>query len=165
MKTVIITAVLLFSVTACQKDIKQKKDNSAIPNSTAMENPTTKTGIEKSLHIYFDALNQSNAEQAVGQYTSDGIFMPAGLPTASGTSELTTAYKNIFQAIQLNVNFKIEEIVTLDDNTAFVRTQSNGTQLIHANGQKTEELNREFFLMKNENGAWKISRYMFNQTR
>lgn len=128
-----------------------------------MKNQIAKLEIEKALDIYFDALNKSNVGQAVGQYTEDGVFMPAGLPTATGTLELTTAYQNVFKAIQLNVTFKIEEIVSPDDSVAFVSTQSNGTQLIHANGQKTKELNREFFVMRNESGIWKIARYMFNQ--
>jgi len=168
MRKIITSAVLLLALTACQNETKQQTDNSNIYNSkksTAMENQTAKMGIEKSLGIYFDALNNSNAAQAVSQYTSDGIFMPTGLPTATGTSELTTAYENVFKAIELNVTFKLEEIVSLNDSVAFVRTQSNGTQLIHANGQKTEELNREFFMMRNENGIWKISRYMFNQPK
>lgn len=165
MKVITTLAALLLILTACQKATKQKQNNSTTINSATMENKTAKIEIEKSLGIYFDALNKSNVEQAVSQYTSDGIFMPTGLPTAAGTSELTTAYENVFKAIQLNVTFKIEEIVLSDNSTAFVRTQSNGTQLIHANNQKTEELNREFFLMKNENGSWKISRYMFNQPK
>ncbi|ATP58226.1 hypothetical protein CPT03_18025 [Pedobacter ginsengisoli] len=168
MRKIITSAVLLLALAACQNKAKQQKNDSNISNSkksTTMENQTAKNGIEKSLSIYFDALNKSSAEQAVSQYTADGIFMPTGLPTATGISELTSAYKNVFKAIQLNVSFKLEEIISLDDSVAFVRTQSNGTQLIHANGQKTEELNREFFLMRNENGIWKIARYMFNQPK
>lgn len=168
MRKILASALLLLALAACQNKTTQQKDNLNISNSkktTAMENQKTKIGIEKSLGIYFDALNNSSAEAAVGQYTADGVFMPTGLPTATGTSELTTAYENVFKAIQLNVTFKVEEIVSLNDSVAFVRTQSNGTQLINANGQKTEELNREFFLMKNENGIWKIARYMFNQPK
>lgn len=128
-----------------------------------MENQ--KTQIEQTLSVYFDALNKSSVAQAVGQYTKDGIFMATGAPTAAGTTELTAAYEHVFKTLQLNVTFKVEEIVSLDEHTAFVRTQSNGTQLIHATGQTTEELNREFFLLKNENGTWKIARYMFNQPK
>ena len=129
-----------------------------------MENQSAKQQIEKSLTIYFDALNKSSVEQAVGQYTADGVFMPTGLPTASGTAELKLAYSNVFKAIKLNVKFDIEEI-TVVDTIAFVRTQSQGTQLIHATGKRTEELNREFFLLRQENGTWKIARYMFNQPK
>ncbi|WP_316839754.1 nuclear transport factor 2 family protein [Pedobacter gandavensis] len=168
MRMVIVSGVLLLSLAACQNGPKNQEDNLNISNSkktTAMESQITQTAIEKSLSIYFDALNKSNVQQAVGQYTEDGVFMPTGFPTASGTSELTTAYENVFKAIQLNVTFNVEEIVSLDDNVAFVRTQSSGTQLIQANSQKTEELNREFFLMKKDNGVWKIARYMFNQPK
>ncbi|WP_316751084.1 hypothetical protein [Pedobacter gandavensis] len=73
-----------------------------------MENQITQTAIEKSLSIYFDALNKSNVQQAVGQYTGDGVFMPTGFPTARGMAELTMAYENVFKAIQLNVTFKVE---------------------------------------------------------
>lgn len=168
MRMVIVSVVLLLSLAACQNGIKNQEDNFNISNSKkskAMENQITQIAIEKSLSIYFDALNKSNVQQAVGQYTGDGVFMPTGFPTATGTSELTTAYENVFKAIQLNVIFKVEEIVSLDDNVAFVRTQSSGTQLIHANSQKTEELNREFFLMRKDNSVWKIARYMFNQPK
>lgn len=168
MRNILVLALLLLALIACQNKGTQQKDNSNISNSkkiTAMENQTIKIGIAKSLGIYFNALNKSSADQAVGQYTADGVFMPSGLPTANGTSELTTAYENVFKAIQLNVTFKVEEIVALNDSVAFVRTQSNGTQLVHGTGQKTEELNREFFLMRNEEGNWKIARYMFNQPK
>ncbi|WP_316803294.1 nuclear transport factor 2 family protein [Pedobacter nototheniae] len=168
MRKMIVLLMLLLTIAACQNEKKQPQSNSNTFNSKktkTMDNQIVKTEIKKSLSIYFDALNKSSVEQAVGQYTADGIFMPTGFPTANSTSELTMAYENIFKAIQLNVTFKIEEIVALDDHVAFVRTQSTGTQLIHDNGQKTEELNREFFLMRKENGIWRIMRYMFNQPK
>lgn len=149
MRKVILSVVLLTSLAACQNAVKHQKNNSNISNSkksTIMENQTAQIEIEKSLSIYFDALNKSNVQQAVGQYTDDGVFMPTGLPTAAGTSNLTTAYENVFKAIQLNVAFKVEEIVSLDDSAAFVRTQSNGTQLIRANGQKNRGIKQRVFL-------------------
>ncbi|MBS1511469.1 MAG: DUF4440 domain-containing protein [Bacteroidetes bacterium] len=123
-----------------------------------------KEAIEKTLTIYFGSLNASDVKTAVGSYTSDGVFMPAKFPTAAGTEQLVMAYENVFKAIQLNVTVKIEEVIVRDD-IAFARTLSNGTTLIHATGETTPEENREFFLLRKENGAWKIARYMFNQPR
>ena len=169
MKNIVLlaTALLLTLTVRSQKTQaqEQKINTSKLKKSTTMENQSVKNEIEKSLAVYFDALNKSSVDQAIGQYTPDGIFMGTGLPTATGKSELKKAYENIFKAIQLNVTFKVEEVVSLGDNVAFVRTQSNGSQVILANGKKTEEINREFFLMKNENGIWKIARYMFNQPK
>ncbi|RKE57087.1 YybH family protein [Sphingobacterium detergens] len=167
MKKITAWAALLLIGAAVQHtangQTKQLNSSKSI-KSTTIKNQSAQQQIEKSLTIYFDALNKSSVEQAIGQYTTDGIFMPTGLPTATGTAQLKIAYTNVFKAIQLNVKFDIEEI-NLSGDIAFVRTQSHGTQLIHATGQKTEELNREFFLLKRENGTWKIARYMFNQPK
>ncbi len=120
--------------------------------------------IEKTLNNYFASLNVSDVKTAVGSYTTDGVFMPTNLPTATGTTQLVTAYENVFKAIQLNVTVKIEEIIIKDD-IAFARTLSNGTTLIHATGETIPEENREFFLLRKDGGEWKIARYMFNKPK
>ena len=128
-----------------------------------MEN-LDRTVIEKTLNTYFGSLNASDVNAAVSSYTADGVFMPAKFPTAIGTDQLMVAYGNVFKAIQLNVTVKIEEVIIRDD-VAFARTLSNGTVLIHATGETTAEENREFFLLRKDNGEWKIARYMFNQPK
>lgn len=128
-----------------------------------MENKD-KQAIEKMLVNYFGSLNTSNVETAVGSYTSDGVFMPTKFPTAAGTAQLVAAYENVFKAIQLNVTVNIEEVIVRDD-IAFARTVSNGTTLIRTTGETVPEENREFFLLRKENGEWKIARYMFNQPK
>lgn len=162
MKNIIIIAVLLLSVEACTNETKNHSNNNS-QKLTEMDNQN-KAAIEKTLTTYFGSLNTSNVKTAVGSYTPDGVFMPTKFPTATGTEQLVTAYENVFKAIQLNVTVKIEEIIVRDD-FAFARTLSNGTTLIHATGETTPEENREFFLLRKENGEWKIARYMFNQPK
>ena len=162
MKNIIIVAVLLLSVVACTNETKNHSNNNT-QKLTEMENQN-KTAIEKTLNTYFGSLNESDVKTAVGSYTADGIFMPTKFPTATGTGQLVTAYENVFKAIQLNVTVKIEELIVSDD-IAFARTLSNGTTLIHATGETNPEENREFFLLKKENGEWRIARYMFNQSK
>lgn len=129
-----------------------------------MEQATDKLAIEKVLFIYEDALNTSDVNKVLQLYSQDGVFMPTTFPTAKGTEQLRESYTNVFEAIQLNVKFIIDEIAVSGD-MAFAQTSSKGTTLIHANGQTVPEENREFFLLKKENGAWKISRYMFNKAK
>lgn len=123
-----------------------------------------KAAVEETLENYFDALRRSDVRSAVSLYTTDGVFAPAGDPTASGTAELVTAYENIFKAIKLNVTKTILEVI-IKDEISFVRTQSNGTVLIHATGASIPAENREFFLLRKVQGDWKIARYMFNQPK
>jgi uncharacterized protein (TIGR02246 family) len=128
-----------------------------------MENQD-KAAVEKTLNNYFSSLNESDVKTAVGSYTTDGVFMAAGSPTAIGTAQLVTAYENLFKAIQLTVKVKIDEVIIKDD-TSFVRTHSNGTTLLHATRETIPAENREFFLLRKEQGEWKIARYIFNQPK
>lgn len=129
-----------------------------------MEQTIEKQAIEKLLFAYEDALNKSDVNKVLQVYTHDGVFMPTTLPTANGTEQLKESYTNIFNAIQLNIKFTIEEIV-VSGNFAFAQTFSKGTTLIHANGQTVGEENREFFFLIKESEEWKISRYMFNKAK
>ncbi|WP_153796802.1 YybH family protein [Foetidibacter luteolus] len=123
-----------------------------------------KASIEQTLENYFDSLRRSDAKTAVGLYTTDGVFVPAGDLTVTGTEQLVPAYENLFKAIQLNVTKKVLEVIVKDD-LSFVRTQSSGSVLIHATGASIPAENREFFVLRKEQGDWKIARYMFNQPK
>ena len=123
-----------------------------------------KQEIEGVLMTYKEALNASDAEKATSLYTKDGIFMPLGAPSAIGSEKIKGAYEFVFSNIQLNIEFYIEEI-TVENKFAFAVTSSKGSTLIHATKETIPEENRELFIFENENGIWKIARYMFNKTK
>ena len=123
-----------------------------------------KQEIEAVLMTYKEALNASDAEKATSLYTKDGIFMPLGVPSAIGSEKIKGAYEFVFSNIQLNIEFYIEEI-TVENKFAFAVTSSKGSTLIHATKETIPEENRELFIFENENGVWKIARYMFNKTK
>lgn len=152
--------MLFVTMASCNNQGENQNENNK-QKSTTMENQD-KAAIENILNLYFGSLNKSDVKTAVGSYTTDGVFMPAKFPTATGTEQLTVAYENVFKAFQLNVTLKIEEIIIRDD-IAFARTLSKGTTHINATGETTPEENREFFLLRKDSGEWRIARYMFNQ--
>ncbi|MEM7325734.1 MAG: nuclear transport factor 2 family protein [Actinomycetota bacterium] len=115
------------------------------------------------LDSYERALNISDPDLAASWYTSDGIFMPTTLPTVTGT-DLAAGYRQIFEAIRLNVSFSIDELVVTSIDTASALTRSNGTQTVPATGDESAESNREIFLFRRtDRHGWKIARYMFNK--
>ena len=114
------------------------------------------------LATYERALNTDDTALAVSCYTRDGVFMPTTLPTASGPA-LTQAYDQTFAAIHLDVRFSIDELTVASDTVAYALTRSSGTRTVHATGAQTAESNREVFIFAVEDGAWKISRYLFNK--
>jgi len=123
-----------------------------------------KQEIEAVLMTYKEALNASDAEKATSLYTKDGIFMPLGAPSAIGLEKIKGAYEFVFSNIQLKIEFYIEEI-TVENKFGFAVTSSKGSTLIHTSKETIPEENRELFIFENENGVWKIARYMFNKTK
>jgi uncharacterized protein (TIGR02246 family) len=115
------------------------------------------------LATYERSLNTSDADLAASCYTADGIFMPTTLPTVTG-SDMADGYRQIFEAIRLNVAFTIDELAVTSDETAYALTRSNGNQTVLATGHQAAESNREMFLFqRTDTDDWKISRYMFNK--
>ncbi|RQO69503.1 DUF4440 domain-containing protein [Pedobacter sp. KBW06] len=162
-KSILLLSLLMTTGLANIKAQHKKQFNNNTKKSIKME--TVKTAIEKLLINYQDALNGSDVSKVLPLYTTDGVFMPQGGPSAIGQEQLKGAYEFVFKNLQLNIKFQIDETVLINENYAFARTISRGTQLIHATGVKGEEENRELFVLQRENGAWKIARYVFNKMK
>ncbi len=159
MKNLLITlAALLPFITMAKSNLCEN----AKVLKTEIMNEKEQSEIKKVLFSYRDALNESNAEKVLSLYTENGVFMPTRAPTAIGQEQLKGTYEFVFSNIQLNIEFYIDEIEIVGEY-AFARTTSKGTTLIHASGETVPEENRELFVLKKENGSWKIDRYMFNK--
>ena len=138
--------------------------NQTEQSKTIVMKTSEKESIETLLLNYRDALNASDVDQVMKLYTTDGVFMPSNAPTSMGTDQVRGAYEYVFSNIKLNIEFNIDE-VELAGDYAFARTTSQGTTLIHASGETVPEENRELFVLKQVEGAWKIDRYMFNKMK
>ena len=126
---------------------------------------TSENQIRELLATYERSLNTSDADLAASCYAADGIFMPTTLPTVTG-ADMADGYRQIFDAIRLDVAFTIDELAVTSDETAYALTRSNGTQTVLATGDNSAESNREIFLFqRTDTDDWKISRYMFNKSQ
>jgi len=155
----LMAAIILIS--ACQT---KNSDNQINNQDKGEMEAIEKQEIKNLLFTYRDALNASDVRKVLPLYTEDGIFMPSGAPTSTGTEQVKGAYEFVFSNIQLSIEFYIDEII-VNGEYAFARTTSKGTTLIHATGETVPEENRELFVLKKENGSWKIDRYMFNKMK
>ena len=113
------------------------------------------------LKTYETWVNAGDAARAAACYTSDGVFIPAGLPTVVGGA-MADAYAGLFKVLRLNITFSIDELVVASEEIAYALTHSHGTQTVLATGTEGIESNRELFIFRRGNGSWKIARYMFN---
>lgn len=114
---------------------------------------------------YNDALNASSVDQSLDLYADDGVFMPPYSSSAVGKAAVREAYIKVFKTITLNVKFTIAEVVQVAPTWAFVRTNSAGTNTLHATGKVSAEGNQELFVFrKHADGQWRIARYSFSPT-
>jgi len=161
MKSTILILAAITLISACQANNSDDQINNQ--DKGEME-AIEKQEIKNLLFTYRDALNASDVSKVLPLYTEDGIFMPSGAPTSIGTEQVKGAYEFVFSNIQLSIEFYIDEII-VNGEYAFARTTSKGSTLIHATGETIPEENRELFVLQNENGSWKIDRYMFNKMK
>lgn len=111
---------------------------------------------------YERLLNAADAESIAPLYTEGGIFMPQGLPTAAGREQVLDSYRAIFRDIALTIEFAVDEVL-VGDGVATALTRSSGSVRVLATGAEAAEANREVFVFVQEEGTWRIARYMFNK--
>jgi uncharacterized protein (TIGR02246 family) len=130
--------------------------------AAAEEGQMTDEGeIRDVLERYGRGLNSGDADLVMSCYAADAIFMPTALPTVAGAA-LRGWYTKFFEATKMDVTFTIDEVV-LSGTLAYAVTRSHGTQTALAKDTASPESNREVFIFAREDGAWKISRYLFNK--
>ncbi len=113
---------------------------------------------------YFEALNASDVNKVTSYFTTDGVLLAPGAPTATGTEQLKGTFKYVFDNFTYTLAVSIAE-VTVQGNYAFVASTSKGSFVIKASNQKIEDDFRETFILKKVNGQWKIARYMYNKSK
>jgi uncharacterized protein (TIGR02246 family) len=126
---------------------------------------STQAEIEGVLQAYETALNASDTAAVMKLFASDGVFMAPNNSSTVGVDAIKAAYKGIFQNIAFDTELKIDEIVQVAQNWAFVRTNSNGAVIVHATGQRVPDANHELFVFQmSDDHTWKIARYCFSTT-
>ena len=116
--------------------------------------------IETVIQSYQQALNEGNTQAVMALYSNDPVFMPQHVPAQLGRHQVEAAYNHVFQTIKLSVVFTVHEVEKIGD-VAYVRTTSAGITTILENDTKVTEGNNELFIFKQEDGTWKIHRYLF----
>ena len=133
-----------------------------IPGAVAGAQNTAEKQLHTLLANYETSLNAGDAARIEQLYTVDGVFMPAGFPTASGRPAVRGAYDAVFKNIRIAIHFTVDELKVKGD-FAYARTHSAGTSTVVATGASGPEANRELFIFARTADGWKIARYLFNK--
>jgi uncharacterized protein (TIGR02246 family) len=135
-----------------------------LPGAIAGAQNTAEKQIHALLDAYETSLNAADAGRIEQLYTADGVFMPAGFPTAAGRPAIRGTYEAIFKNIRIAIHFSVDELKVKGD-FAYARTHSAGTSTVVATSASGPEENRELFIFARTRAGWKIARYMFNKQK
>ncbi|MBI4660216.1 MAG: SgcJ/EcaC family oxidoreductase [Verrucomicrobia bacterium] len=129
--------------------------------STTAGAQTANRDISGVIKAYEKALNAGDTTAVMALYGNDPVFTPPNSKGLAGRDAVKAGYEGTFKAIKPSLVFTIHEIVELGD-TAYVRTSSEGEVEILANNAKVKDAYNELFIVRKEQGQWKIHRYIFN---
>jgi uncharacterized protein (TIGR02246 family) len=117
--------------------------------------------IRNLLQTYQRGLNEANLDLVRSVYADDAVVIGQPFPTATGMKAILSLYADFLSKLDFNVQFDLLEL-ELSGDLGYIRTRSHGT--IVPKGQKPVggEGNREIFIVKRIQGAWKFYRYIFN---
>ena len=95
-------------------------------------------------------------------YTDDAVLLPPNAASGVGIDAVRATYAGIFQTIHINLTFEIAEVKVVSPEWAFLRSTSNGTVTLLANGAQILSSNHELFVLHKTQGGWKLARYSFS---
>ena len=127
-----------------------------------ISNAAERTAIEATIFEYFRALNDSNVHAVLELYTEDrdAAVSPA---TVTGIEAVRKNYENIFLHIRFQVQTRIQELVEMSPEWAYVRTDSAGTFTPTRTGVGSPSTFHELFLLREtSDGKSHIARYSFS---
>lgn len=117
--------------------------------------------IQNLFQTYQRSLNEANVDLVKSVYAVDAIFIGQPFPIATGIDEIVSLYADFLSKLDFDVEFEILE-VELGENLGFARTRSRGTIVPKGQTPAGSDGNREVFVLKKIDGAWKFYRYIFN---
>lgn len=152
-----LAIVVALCLAGCASTYQWKANTSAQGNEGQIMNQE----IQTLLQTYQRSLNEGNVDLVRSVYADDAVFIGAPFPTATGKAAIVALYADFLSKLDFNVTFEVLEVELVDD-LGFIRTKSVGSIVPKGQTPRGGEGNRELFVVKKIDGAWKFYRYIFN---
>jgi ketosteroid isomerase-like protein len=113
------------------------------------------------VHQYERFLNAGNTQGILGLFAPDSVAEWNDKPTFATLAQKEAGYAALFKIAKFSTVFGYASI-NIDGDIAIVRTFHHKGAAVLENGKSVTDYNREVFILRRLNGAYKIVFYMFN---
>ena len=110
---------------------------------------------------YEQYLNTGNTPGILGLFAPQSVAEWNGKPTFATRAQKQAGYDALFKIAKFSTIFGYASI-DIDGGMAVVRTFHHKGAAVMENGKPVPDFNREVFILRKLNGAYKIVFYMFN---
>jgi uncharacterized protein (TIGR02246 family) len=111
---------------------------------------------------YARALNAEHTDGVVAAFADAAVLMPTNSPALTGKEAIRSSFQGYFGQTAYDLTFAVVEVVVAGD-WAFARTTVSGTTTLITGGEPSQVISKTIFvLQRQDDGSWKIGRYIFN---
>lgn len=110
---------------------------------------------------YGDYVNNHDAEGYVTMFTEDVLWSPPNGPDQTDAEGIQAAVQGLFDTFEFDVQPQTDEVEILGD-MAYVVGAVHGVLTPHSSDDPVTIHFRVIWLLRNEDGAWKIARQIWN---
>jgi uncharacterized protein (TIGR02246 family) len=111
---------------------------------------------------YARALNAEDTDGVVAAFADAAVLMPTNSPALTGKEAIRSSFQGYFGQTAYDLTFAVVEVVVAGD-WAFARTTVSGTTTLITGGEPNQVSSKTIFvLQRQDDGSWKIGRYIFN---
>jgi uncharacterized protein (TIGR02246 family) len=114
------------------------------------------------INDYAEVLNSGDAKAVGSFYADSGAILTNGYNTVT-KQQLDAASGGFLSKNKFSIEYRIEN-VTITGEYAFVESLAT-TSLTSAGKSPVNKESRDLFILQKDQAAWKIYRYIFNDTK
>jgi ketosteroid isomerase-like protein len=113
------------------------------------------------VHKYEQLLNSGDTNAIANLFADEGVAEWNDKPTFATRQEKIDGYRSLFKIAKFSTVFAYDT-VDVYGNIAIVRTHHHVGAAVIENGKEVLDYNREVFVLRKQEGSWKIILYTFN---
>jgi ketosteroid isomerase-like protein len=154
-------AVCTAALLAFASSLPLAAQEEAIPYSPDAAVSAVQREVYEVVNRYQTALNGKDTDTIVGLFADDSVAEWNNKRTYATREQRIAGYNALFRIANFSTVFSYDAINVYGD-TAVVRTHHHVGAAVMENGRKVTDYNREVFVLRKIDGAWKIVLYTFN---